>query len=144
MALASGTTTLTLVRNGDTIFIGEQSQDTTRAFIETKDLDFGDPVIKKYLRRILLWMTALDKLNSTVLIIKGRNFIDQPHEILATIPLQRIVTPQPILKETVPEPISMRLPRRNLIRIRIEDNAVETPWALYGMEFWGLFSKGRF
>lgn len=144
MALSSAAVKLTITRGGEDITIGNIAKDTTQAFIETRELDFGDPVIKKFLRRMLLWLSALDRLENVQVIIYGRNFITETRQELLRIPLRKLVPATVNLKETQAQPIPFRLPKRNLYQIRFEDNGVEAQWALYGFELWGRPAKGRF
>ena len=89
MSLASGSFGLTIGSSTT----GNQTSDTTLAFLESVDLDMGNPAALKHIQRIHLWLSGPRPNVETNMriIIKGRNNLDQPPVVLATIPLYELV-----------------------------------------------------
>ena len=111
-----------------------QAVDSLSAFVETKDLDFGDSRTAKSIDVVLLRILNGSGLSvNGRLIIKYRENPDGPLLVGATIALS-----------DVSAPLDVRMPDAPFIRFRIEDTTVSTIWQLAGMEVWGSAEGERF
>lgn len=160
MALASGSFGMTI---GGSI-TGNQTSDTTLAYLESVDLDMGDPMTLKHIQRIHLWMLGPRPNVETNMriILKARNNLDQPHVVLATIPLYDLVRRWRKFKNAdLPPnqdvgsdytsvddfrdyPIKLHLKGYRFFRIRLEDAGVTEFWRFFGLSIYGKSTGARF
>ena len=160
MGLASGSFGMTI---GDTI-TGNQTSDTTLSYLESVDLDMGDPMMLKHIQRIHLWMSGPRPNVETNMriIIKGRNNLDQPLKVLAAIPLYELVrrwrkyknadlppnqdigADYTSVKDFRDYPIKLHLKGYRFFRIRLEDEGVTEFWRFFGLAIYGSKRGSRF
>ena len=125
-----GQISMQLVRDG-LIFDLLASLDTAFAFIETRDLDLGEPALFKFIQRVFLEIRNREGAPGLFLIVKYRNTLIEP---LQEMPEQSLDTD---------EPITLRVPGAKYHRYRIEDRSVRVPWQLAMFELWGEMGGGR-
>jgi hypothetical protein len=134
MSLVNAASNIVIDRaSGDVDDIGAQTSSTLdNVYAETIDLDMGDPFKRKFVSRVLLWLTSIDAVSNFKLILKGRNDIKDPLETIGEYTAHQ-----------VSEPLKMRTAGYNFIRLRVEDNGVVVNWALFGFEIHGVLGGRR-
>lgn len=157
MALSSGSTSIVLTSPGGVITnIGEATIDTTSVYAETRDMDFGDRSIGKFIQRLVLFMGGPQpNINSKMkIILYGRDDFQRPPIKVAEIKLVDAVTRwrptgvsgnqqlggyyEDIAQDYREIPIKLfRVPIYKYYRLRIEDSQVNSNWAFFGFEIWG-------
>ena len=156
MSAEATVTIIVTTADGDVFNVG-QATDTATAFVESRDIDGGNAQIKKILKRLVLRIGGRSVLTDARLIIKGRNDLDMPKVVLATIELAEaeVVTstsrdaPIPVGTEITRlkplSPIKLRIAEVKYYSFRIEDDAIKGNWAIFAIEGYGVLgSAGRF
>lgn len=99
--------------------------------IETKDLDFGEMDVVKFVQRMVYAIRGRETSPALTLIIKGRNTLSDPLQTLASLPLSS------------DDDVNFRVPGFRYYRFRFEDEAVNTIWKLARFEVWGEVAGKR-
>lgn len=111
-----------------------QAVDSVVAYVESKDLDMGDPRAVKMIDMAIVKVTDAVGIGvNGKLIIKYRENLEEPLQIGDTINLSDANAPLPV-----------KMPDAPYIRIRLEDAAVKTLWKFAGLELWGTKTGDRF
>ena len=105
--------------------------DTTTCFIETRDLDLGDPAAYKFVQRLFFEILNREEAPGLQVIVKYRNTLNDAFQEM-----------EPQLLNTN-LPIHLRVPGAKYHRYRIEDNSVRTDWRLAAFEIWGELGGSR-
>lgn len=132
MAIVRGRARIFLTRSSGIIFDLAEALDAGTCYVESKDLDFGDPRVKKMLRRIGLQFGPLDQLTNVVITLKWRNRLDEA-----------LVSDTERSVSTNDKSIRVRTPAKRYFRIRITDNGIKERWKLTAMDFFGRATSRR-
>ncbi len=106
--------------------------DTSVAFVETADLDMGNPQQKKSVLRVLARLSPSTGLEGMTVQFRYRNSLDKPLVDTAKFVIGSAGA------------VKVRVPMARFIRIKFEDSSVRTQWFLAGFELMGIFGGRRF
>lgn len=116
--------------NGAEFDLGE-AQDAATCWIETKDIDLGDPHVFKLLRAFDLLMSTPGYFSNLQLIVRTRNDIRQPFRDWI------------IDADNVDETLKKRIRNCKFFRLRLQDNGVQARWHLTQINIYGAVAGRR-
>lgn len=105
--------------------------DVQEAYIESKDLDAGDPNVFKLLRAVIFQMSNSGAFPNLKLILKTRNRLNEPF---------RSVT---LDASSTDDPIKTRVRNCKYFRIRLQDDGVTVRWHLTRIDVYGAVAGLR-
>jgi hypothetical protein len=108
------------------------AQDATSSFIESRDLDLGNPRVDKIVQRMFFEFIRREVSPALQFYIKYRNTLQDPLQIAG-----------PFSLGTSTGSVVVRVPGAKYIRIRIEDPGIQEVWQLSALAIWGEFGISR-
>lgn len=129
--LHEGTIQLTMTTASGVVITLSASTDTNTLYLESKDLNLGEPDVAKLLRAVRLEMQFAAG-SSLTLKIYSRDNLDDPLVLVGTFNA-----------DTSDEIIHMRVPQRRYYRLRLEGTSSVSRWKLTAIELFGSMGRKR-
>lgn len=130
MSVATGTVTISFIRGGVSIPLS-QASDSIESFIETKDLDFGEPARHKQILGFILEIQGYADQAFLSLKVGWRNKLSQP------------LTWGPEILIAPADPIYYRPPASRYYRLHFRDTFVSQTWKINRIQILGRPAGGR-
>lgn len=134
MAVASGSVQIQVYDSAGNFLANlAAAVDLISCFVESKDLDFGDPQVAKHLDALVFQLTNIAQQTGMRVVMKWRdNLADALGE----------GSPEDI--DVTGNPTFIRPQGARYLRIRVEDVAVRERWKLVGLDIYGQFGGRDF
>jgi len=125
MSTVSGSVTMLHTSGGVTRAVGAAA-DTETCWIESKDLDLGDPMAIKFLDEVRVEIDRITSLTNVSMTLKFRDELDEDLTLADVLELINAPGPFPVHPQDAA-----------YFRVRIDDTALSVLWKLSRIEFYG-------